>query len=127
MPPLPIDGKDAWPVLSGRNGATTPHEALFYYLGWNLQAVRSGRWKLHLPHAYHHVDQPGSGGLPGKASRQRQELALFDLRNDVGEATDVAARHRDVVERLTALAETCREDLGDGKRPGRNRRPPGKV
>src|SRR4051794_13298532 len=57
-----IDGKDIGPLLLGQPGAHSPHEALYFYWGRDLQAVRSGRWKLHLPHAYQGLEAPGSGG-----------------------------------------------------------------
>src|SRR5262249_909147 len=49
LPKLPIDGLDIWPLISGKPGARSPHEALYFYWFNHLQAVRSGRWKLHLP------------------------------------------------------------------------------
>ena len=54
---------------------------------------------------------------------------MFDLDNDVGETTNVAEQHPDVVKRLEELAERCREDLGDSatKREGKNVRPPGML
>ena len=54
-------------------------------------------------------------------------LALYDLEADVGETTDVAAAHPDVVARLQALAEAAREDLGDSltQRTGSGLREPG--
>jgi hypothetical protein len=56
-------------------------------------------------------------------------LALYDLVADVGETTDVAADHPDVVARLQALAEKAREDLGDSLtgRIGHGLREPGRV
>ena len=44
-----IDGKDIVPILRGDDGARSPHEAFYYYQRGQLQAVRSGRWKLYLP------------------------------------------------------------------------------
>jgi arylsulfatase A len=44
LPPMRIDGKDIWPLMSGQDGATTPHDVFYYYAGQELQAVRSGRW-----------------------------------------------------------------------------------
>jgi len=39
----------------------------------------------------------------------------------------VAADHPEVVRRLTPLAEKAREELGDVDRPGKGRRPVGRV
>ena len=55
----------------------------------------------------------GTGGKPVPYQQAKTEVALFDLDKDVGETTNVAALHPDVVERLKALAEKAREDLGD--------------
>ena len=38
---------------------------------------------------------------------------LFDLDADIGETTDVAAQHPEVVKNLQALAEKARKDMGD--------------
>mgnify|MGYP000190442365 CR=1 FL=1 len=70
--------------------------------------MRSGRWKLHVQ----------------RVTRDRGEMRvesvieLYDLHADIGETTNVAAEQPQVVERLRALAEWAREDLGDGDRAG---------
>ena len=124
-----IDGRDIWPLMSGQPGATTPHEAYFCYWGKHLQAVRSGKWKLHLAHDYDHPDPPGHDGKPGKYAKREISVALFDLETDIGETKDLAAQHPEVVTRLQALAKQCREDLGDSavEQQGKNVRPPGRV
>ena len=38
--------------MAGTPGAASPHEVFFYYIRNELHAVRSGRWKLHVPHPY---------------------------------------------------------------------------
>src|SRR5438067_2547081 len=51
LPKHKIDGMDVWPLLAGEPGAKCPHEAYYFYFNvGELQAVRSGRWKLMLPH-----------------------------------------------------------------------------
>lgn len=124
-----IDGRDIWPLMAGEAGAKSPHEVLYYYWGEGLQAVRAGRWKLHFPHAYSHVTEPGHDGKRGKEAPERVELALYDLETDRGETTNVAADHPDVVAQLQAYAEKAREDLGDKatNRKGANLRPAGRV
>jgi len=132
LPAHATDGLDIWPLMAGEPGAKSPHEALFFYYGVNeLQALRSGRWKLVLPHTYRTLSgRPGgTGGSPVKYDSVQTGLALFDMEKDPGETTDVAASHAEVVTRLKALAEQCRDDLGDAltKRLGRTVREPGRV
>jgi arylsulfatase A-like enzyme len=118
LPAHAIDGRDASALLRGEPGARSPQEAyVFWYDGNELQALRCGRWKLHFPHGYRTLAgrEPGAGGTPGSYDESvRTGLALYDLERDVGETTDVADKHPDVVARLQALAEAMRRDLGDG-------------
>lgn len=149
-PTRKIDGVSAKPLLLGGPGAKAPHEALFFYAGDELHAVRSGEWKLHFPHPYlTTAGEPGRGGKPsnwGKgaprsikdssmdaiASRhgqrvERLKFSLFNLLSDPGETNNVAAQHPEVVARLTRFAETARVDLGDSLTgtKGSGRRPAG--
>jgi arylsulfatase A-like enzyme len=116
LPSRPIDGRSILSLMTGAPDLPSPHEAYYLYYGTELQAIRSGRWKLHFPHAYRTLSgRPGgTGGKSVKYDQATIELSLFDLQADVGETTNVADQHPDVVRRLTALAETAREDLGDG-------------
>ena len=151
LPSHKLDGIDIWPLLAGEV-EQSPQQQFLYYAGDELQAVRSGPWKLHLAHEYLTPAQPpGKNGKPanfanlkpesmqmsglrGIASRhgyvvQKIEQSLFNLNDDVGETTDVAAEHPDVVERLLKLVEAARADLGDSltKRTGRGVRASGKL
>ena len=104
----------------------SPHEALYFYWGTELQAIRSGRWKLHLPHPYQSLETAGANGMPGKYARKELELSLFDVEKDPGETTNVAADQPAVVSRLMQHVERAREDLGDSlsSRRGAGVRPP---
>jgi arylsulfatase len=133
LPKLPIDGKEAWPLFAAEKGARCPHEAYFHYYGTNeLQAVRSGKWKLILPHTATQVLEdrtPGKDGKPGGYKQLKIEQGmLFDLDADVGEAKDVSAGNADVVKRLTRLADAMRAELGDSltKTVGQGTREPGR-
>ena len=125
----PIDGRNLWPVMSGERGATAPHEVLYFYWGAELHAVRSGNWKLHLPHPYQSLEVAGSDGIPGKYVRKEIELSLFDLEKDPAESTNVSAANPEIVKRLMEYVERAREDLGDSltKRVGKNVRPAGRM
>lgn len=113
--PLPadrvIDGRDVRPLWFGVPGAVSPHEAFYYYLRDNLEAVRVGRWKLHV-----HRD--------GREMRE-----LYDLQNDPGETQDRAEHEPAVLAELARMLEHGRDEWGDGVtgRPGRNLRPIGRV
>ena len=63
---------------------------------------------------------------PPDATR-RSGLMLVDLASDISKNTNLADQHPDVVERLLALADSARQDLGEFDRPGRRQRPPGFV
>lgn len=130
--PLPerrIDGLDIWPLLSGKPGAKSPHDVLYFYWLNRLDAVRRGQWKLHLPHGYTTPDPAGSDSKPGVLVSREIELSLFDLTADVGETTNVAAKHPEVVAELMQFVEQARDDLGDSAamRIGKNVREPGRV
>ncbi len=113
LPEKKIDGKNIWPLLSGAQ-SQSPHEAFFYYWGKELHAVRSGKWKLHFPHAYRSLmGQAGSGGVPGGYVQRHCELELYDLDSDIGETTNVAEQQPDIVAQLQSLADGIRQELGD--------------
>ena len=130
-----IDGKDIGHLILGESNAKSPHDALFVYAGSELQAVRSGHWKLHFAHDYlTAAGTPGRNGKPsnfenlkpasisqsgihGIASRHgykvaHTDLVLFNMKTDPGEKTNVA--DPEVVAPLSKLAEGIRGELGDG-------------
>jgi len=129
LPAHPIDGRSIWLHMKGDSAAAPPHEALYFFWERQLQAVRSGRWKLHLPHRYRSMQgqTAGSGGVPGKYIQKENGLELYDLETDQGETRNVAMQHPEVVAGLRALAEKINEELGDNERPGKGCRPAGQI
>ncbi|MBP1647439.1 MAG: atsA 6 [Bacteroidetes bacterium] len=130
LPSKTIDGVNILPLMKGDNEAN-PRETFYYYYGGELQAVRSGKWKLHFPHAYSSIrsGEPGKDRHPGRYGKEETGLELYNLEDDIGENQNVAAQHQEIVARLTALGATAREELGDsitGVR-GRGVRPPGRA
>ena len=128
LPKHPIDGKSIVNLLKGTSD-TSPHEAYYFYYGRQLQAIRMGKWKLHFPHGYRTMaGQPGgTDGIPTRYSQAKIGLALFDMEKDIGETTDVKAKHPDIVKQLQALGEKMRNELGDNGRQGTGVRPPGQL
>ena len=103
-----LDGKDVSSLLLGKKGAKSPHKAYYFYRGNNLQAVRSGKWKLHLRRK-------------GKGKNAIVTDWLFDLATDVGEQKNVAEKNPEVVTQLKKMAQSFDAELK------KNRRPQGKI
>jgi arylsulfatase A-like enzyme len=120
-----IDGEDIRHLFRGEFDKANPDKAYFYYLRVHLQAVRQGRWKLHLPREKEPVGAAPFSRNVHIAPADRigfEKPFLVDLENDIGETTDLSEQNRQVVERLLALAEGMRDDLGDYNRVGKNMR-----
>jgi arylsulfatase A-like enzyme len=126
-----IDGKDIWPLISGAPSETSPHDALYCYYGRQLRAVRDAQYKLVFPHEYRSLDGKPAGrdGVPANYKQLKTKQVLYDLKNDVGESTDVSADHPDVVARLERASEEARTTLGDEltDRKGSEVRHPGRL
>jgi arylsulfatase A-like enzyme len=132
LPPHPIDGRDIRPLLTGDPSARSPHEHLFlFYHPGSLHAVRTPRWKLHLPHPYRTLAGRvgGRDGRPVPYAQAEIELSLYDLEHDVSESRNVAAEFPQVVEDLLQAAQRARQELGDRltDTTGTGTRPPGKL
>jgi arylsulfatase A len=112
-----IDGRDITPILLGQSKESA-REAHYYFAGYNLQAVRQGRWKLAI------APQPEGNNLK-KSPKMADGLRLYDLDTEIGEQTDVAAQHPEIVAKLKALADKMSAEIG-GKEPTA-RRPAGEV
>lgn len=106
-----IDGVDIRTLLFSGGKARSPRETFFYYMSNNLEAVREGKWKLHVWKEDHEVRE------------------LYDLENDIGESNNVREAFPEVVARLEKLLKQCRLDLGDEATgiAGSHCRPPGRV
>lgn len=93
-----LDGLDIGPLLRGEPGARSPHGPVYFRYGYrerSLEAVRDGRWKLHL------ADPP----------------ELYDLTADVGETRNLAAAEPATVERLRRVADELRRRIAAEARP----------
>jgi uncharacterized sulfatase len=105
--PAKLDGQSIVPTLLGREQRPPEHVYFEFHERGFAQAVRMGDWK---------------------AVRQgtKKPVELYDLKTDLGESTDVAAGHPDVVKRAQVLFETARTDSPDfpiDERPRKDRPP----
>ena len=128
-----IDGKNISSLFTDPLNSESPHEAFFYYFGGQLQAVRSGKWKLNLP-----MEKPllqlGMGELGYSVTKRYNRLfgdpvpaRLYNLDEDIGEKRDVSGEHPGVVEELLNYADTARKEIGDLDQTPDSARPPGTV
>ena len=113
-----IDGHDITPLLTGAKGAASPYEVFYYYRRRQLQAVRWGDWKWHLPLAntfpnWTTANQKGRG-RPGK---------LVNLKTDLAEKVDVTEANPKVMAKMRALLAQAEATLGNEDRQGKEQRP----
>jgi len=89
-----FDGEDLTAVLLRNDPGREP--LLFYYSDENVQAVRKGRWKLHVAVNNRKTPPPPGEGEPP---------LLFDVQQDISERRNLARRRPEVVKELLELIE----------------------
>tara|TARA_B100001029_G_C14684740_1_gene246548 strand:- start:72 stop:521 length:450 start_codon:yes stop_codon:yes gene_type:complete len=113
-----IDGHDIMPLLAGAKGATSLYEAFYFYRRRQLQAVRWGDWKWHLPlkNTFPAWTTPNNKGRgrPGK---------LVNLERDLAEKIDVAEGNPKVMAKMRKLVAHAEATLGNELRQGKEQRP----
>lgn len=100
---MSLDGKNIIDLVTGKEGAKTPHEYFFF----GTSAVRSGNWK------YHAVEK-----FKVKATaRKTKGPTLYNLANDIGESKNVINQYPEIAARLKmALASNPNKSQGKQKR-----------
>jgi arylsulfatase A-like enzyme len=96
--PQGLDSISFVPTLLGQESKQTRHEFLyweFHERGFSQAVLYQGRWKA--------IRQ---GAVDSR-------LALYDLQNDIGEKTDVAAQHPELVNLLADYLQSARSDSSD--------------
>ena len=92
----------------------SPHEALFYFNGNRLR----GR-ALPAPGSWPSSSRSNTASIGTGARPAAVRAKLYNLDADIGETTDVAAQHPDVVKRLQGYLQQMDRDLGaTGRGPG---------
>jgi len=117
MPKIkPVDGQNVWNNMRGKS---KDHKAFFFVKGDEVQAVRDGKWKLHLPHKYRIVLSEGKDGIPGKQDNYggEIELSLFNVDKDPNETKNLASKYPKVVAQLKTLIADFDTDLKENSRP----------
>lgn len=132
LPQQTIDGKSVWKVWTGET-SDSPQEAYYFYYHVNeLQGVRYKNWKMYFPHSYRSLNgrEGGKDGLPVPYEYLKfEEIALYDLSQDISETTNVASEYPEIVEEIKVLAANMRQRLGDAltQVEGSETRQPGMI
>lgn len=117
------DGESLLPLFNGQSLKRKAGEPFYYYNCENLQAVRLGPWKLHLPRNKQQIPFWDKN----KAFADLKDPVLYNLHTDQAETTNVAADNPDMVQQLQRIATTIRQDLGEFMQRGDAQRPTGSV
>jgi len=97
-----IDGKNILPLMTAKEGAVSPHKAVFGFTAFGrLMSVRYKNWKLI---------------LPGKHWTGNFETPqLYDIKVDPGEENSVAEAHPEIVEEMMKMADDALEAIKNDK------------
>lgn len=94
------DGISFVPTLLGKSKKQEAHEALYWEFpgtkGW--VAVRIGDWK----------------GLVQKVNKGNNVMALYNLKDDPQETTDLAAEHPEIIARMWDVVRASHQETGSG-------------
>jgi arylsulfatase A-like enzyme len=87
------DSRDIAPLLWDQKNQWHPHSCFFYYNGDDLEAIRVGKWKLHM-----------------------EPMLLYDLEADIGEQRNIIDQHPDIVQSMFMYVKKAQHELGDSRR-----------
>jgi len=108
-----IDGFDISPLLLDQKGATSQYEAYYYYRRRQLQAIRWGDWKWHLP-----LKNTFPNWTSAKNKSRGRSGKLVNLRTDLGEKINVTNENPNVMARMKQLAAQAAVELGNESKSG---------
>lgn len=117
-----IDGADISDLLLGKS-KESPRKVQYYFDANQLHAVRVGPWKLAIAPQREHNRPAGQQDTPSKPPFPK----LYNLESDIGETTDVAKDHPDVIKQLQQYVTAMDKDLGVKGKNGPGVREPGRV
>ena len=112
-----IDGKNIWPLMSGKTGAKSPHKN--YVLMHGPGTVRSGKWKFY-------PWQEGKGGKRHDKTRKPspEPVQLYDTLADIGETKNVASQYPEIVKRMQIAYGSHLNEIKANKRPAQEMKRP---
>jgi arylsulfatase A len=106
-----IDGLDVSGLWQGETAASPRDEFLYYTSQGEIEGLRQGRWKLL-------VKRPRRAKqAPSEAKPAVPQLLLFDLEADLGEQTNLADGHPEIVTRLRERMQELDREITAHARP----------
>ena len=118
-----FDGESLLPLFAGKPLKRSSAQPFYYYNCENLQAIRRGQWKLHLPRS--------NEQLPfwekNKAFANLEKPVLYNLAEDETESKNLAAIRPEIVQQMTDIANSARQELGEFMQRGTSQRPTGSL
>ncbi|MGB0370776.1 MAG: sulfatase-like hydrolase/transferase [Opitutales bacterium] len=103
-----LDGKSILPYMLGEEVSSPIHETFF-----TGSTIRYKDWKLYLKRV-----TPGGNGKGGMQGRTPiEEGSLFNLKDDIGETTDISSQHPEIVQELKKMAQDYQLELASNIRP----------
>lgn len=123
-----IDGKNLFPYILDQENTKIPHEIYYHYAGTWLQAVRSGKWKLHFARPKVRPGRYGESAdwITNYAGIFKKGL-LYNLETDIGETKNLVNEFPEIVQELKSMTMKAKEDIGDYSIQGKNSRPIGST
>jgi arylsulfatase A-like enzyme len=94
-----IDGKNIWPIISGKKGARSPHDIYYYYKGNRLESARQGKWKIR------------------RSGKKSQSVELYDLDNDIAESKNLFQKNPELIQTILKKMDKFDKDLKLSQRP----------
>ena len=117
LPTATLDGHDISSLLFGEKDAKSPYEAFLYYRRRQLQAIRWGDWKWHLP-----LENTFPKWTDSKTRAKGRKGKLVNLADDLREKTDVTATNPEVMKKMRELADQAIATLGNEASQGSEQR-----
>lgn len=122
LPKVELDGRDISPLLFDKEPKAVRDTHCYWSRNQQLDGIRSGDWKLLLHAPVANANQAAKQEAKKEGKKQPAQAAdplpwLYNLANDPTESTNVAAKHPEIVAKLTAEAKTRSEELLSHKRP----------
>ena len=94
-----IDGKNIWPIISGKEGALSPHDIYYYYKGNRLESARQGKWKIR------------------RSGKKSQSVELYNLEDDISESKNLSPKNPELIEVMLKKMDEFDKDLKLSQRP----------